>query len=192
MKDPYKVLGISPSATNEEVKKAYKALAVKYHPDNNDGPMRDFAEGKMKEINEAYDEILKMRTEGGSNNSNSGNGENGETAEMLKTARRKITESQFIEADLILDQIANSERNAEWYFLKSCVYTQKGMFIDALRFANQACRMDPQNGEYRLFRDNLQSRGNGYGQGTTSRPGNAGCDMCDVCSLLICLDCLCR
>ena len=44
MKDPYRVLGISPSATNEEVKKAYKALAVKYHPDNNQGPMKDFAE----------------------------------------------------------------------------------------------------------------------------------------------------
>ncbi len=190
MKDPYRVLGISPSATNEEVKKAYKALAVKYHPDNNQGPMKDFAEEKMKEVNEAYDEILKMRTEGRSNGSYSGESEG--TGEILKTARRKITESQFIEADLMLDQIEQSQRNAEWYFLKSCVYTQKGAYLDALKFANTACNMDPNNGEYRLFRDNLQSRGNNYGQGTTSRPGNAGCDMCDICSLLICLDCLCR
>ncbi|MBO5374392.1 MAG: DnaJ domain-containing protein, partial [Clostridia bacterium] len=64
MTDPYKVLGILPSASNEEVKKAYKALAQKYHPDKNEGPMKDYAESRMKEINEAYDEILKRRASG--------------------------------------------------------------------------------------------------------------------------------
>ena len=45
MKNPYDVLGVSPSATNEEVRNAYKALAKKYHPDNYvDSPLADMAE----------------------------------------------------------------------------------------------------------------------------------------------------
>ncbi|MBR4305169.1 MAG: DnaJ domain-containing protein, partial [Clostridia bacterium] len=51
MTDPYKVLGISPDATDEEVKKAYRTMAKKYHPDLNPGDKN--AEQKMKEINEA-------------------------------------------------------------------------------------------------------------------------------------------
>ena len=112
--------------------------------------------------------------------------------EAIATARRKIGESQFIEADLILDSVDQSGRNAEWNFLKACVMSQKHAYVDALKYANIACNMDPNNGEYRIFRDNLQDRGAGYGRQTTSQPGNAGCDMCDICSLLICLDCLCR
>lgn len=190
MTDPYKVLGISPSATNEEVKKAYKDLALKYHPDKNQGPMSEYAESKMKEINEAYDEILSRRAAGDyGTGSSSGTAD---SAEAIATARRKIGESQFIEADLILDSVDQSGRNAEWNFLKACVMSQKHAYVDALKYANIACNMDPNNGEYRIFRDNLQDRGAGYGRQTTSQPGNAGCDMCDICSLLICLDCLCR
>ena len=58
MSDPYKVLGVSPTATDEQVKEAYRALAKKYHPDQYSGsPIADLAGEKMKEINEAY-EIL--------------------------------------------------------------------------------------------------------------------------------------
>ena len=62
MTDPYKVLGVSPSASDEDVKKAYRDLAKKYHPDNyvND-PLADLAEQKMKEITAAYDQIMDMR-----------------------------------------------------------------------------------------------------------------------------------
>ena len=56
MNDPYKVLNVSPSASDEEVKKAYRDLARKYHPDNyHDNPLADLAQEKMKEINEAYE-----------------------------------------------------------------------------------------------------------------------------------------
>ena len=72
MKSPYEVLGISENATNEEVKNAYKALAKKYHPDNYvDSPLADMAEERMKEINEAYDEILRIRTSGAKNSKRS-------------------------------------------------------------------------------------------------------------------------
>ena len=61
MKNPYEVLGISPSATNEEVRSAYRELAKKYHPDNYvDSPLADMAEERMKEINEAYDRFLEI------------------------------------------------------------------------------------------------------------------------------------
>ena len=192
MTDPYKVLGILPSASNEEVKKAYKALAQKYHPDKNEGPMKDYAESRMKEINEAYDEILKRRASGDYTGGARADSTSGDYADMLSNARRKISESQFVEADLVLDSIPEKGRNAEWHYLKACALTSKGAYMDALRHANMACNMAPNNGEYRLFRDNLQQRGNAYGRQTTSQPGNAGCDMCDICSLLICLDCLCR
>ena len=65
--DPYKVLGISPNASDDEVKKAYRELARKYHPDNYvNNPLADLAQEKMKEINEAYDMITKQRSSGSS------------------------------------------------------------------------------------------------------------------------------
>ena len=51
MQDPYRVLGVSPQATDDEVKQAYRALAKKYHPDVNNGSAD--AEARMKEVNEA-------------------------------------------------------------------------------------------------------------------------------------------
>ena len=54
-KDPYTVLGVDRNASEEEIKKAYRALAKKYHPDNNPGDK--VAAEKMKEINAAYDQI---------------------------------------------------------------------------------------------------------------------------------------
>ena len=62
-KDPYTVLGVSRSSTDEEIKKAYRELAKKYHPDNYaDSSLADLANEKMKEINEAYDTIQKERS----------------------------------------------------------------------------------------------------------------------------------
>lgn len=66
MTDPYQVLGISPGATDDEVKRAYKELSRKYHPDayvNN--PLADLAEDKFKEIQAAYTQIMEQRAGGG-------------------------------------------------------------------------------------------------------------------------------
>ena len=66
LNDPYSVLGVSPNASDEEIKKAYRELARKYHPDNyQNNPLADLAEEKMKEINEAYETITKQRSGGG-------------------------------------------------------------------------------------------------------------------------------
>lgn len=67
MTDPYKVLGISPNATDDEVKKAYKELSRKYHPDSYvNNPLADLAEDKFKEVQEAYTQIMDSRANGGS------------------------------------------------------------------------------------------------------------------------------
>ena len=63
--DPYKVLGISSDATDEEVKKAYRELSRKYHPDANaNNPLKDLAEEKFKEVQAAYSQIMDMRAKG--------------------------------------------------------------------------------------------------------------------------------
>ncbi len=65
MYDPYACLGISRNASEEEIKKAYKALSRKYHPDANiNNPNKAQAEEKFKEIQAAYQQIMKERTEG--------------------------------------------------------------------------------------------------------------------------------
>ena len=107
MRDPYEVLGVSRDATDEEIKHAYRVLARKYHPDNyaSDNPLSHLAEEKMKEINEAYDQVQKMRVSGTSGGASGGS---------LGEVRRLINASRFADADVILDGIASSARTAEW------------------------------------------------------------------------------
>ena len=79
MYDPYSILGVSRNASEEEIKKAYKALSRRYHPDANvNNPNKAQAEEKFKEIQGAYQQIMKERTSGygGSSYGNSGYGGN--------------------------------------------------------------------------------------------------------------------
>ena len=72
-KDPYKVLGVSPDASDAEIKKAYHELARKYHPDNcPNEDLKALAAEKMKEVNAAYEEIQNMRKNGGNQKNSSG------------------------------------------------------------------------------------------------------------------------
>ena len=118
MKDPYKVLGISPHATNEEVKSAYRELAKKYHPDNYaNSPIADVAEEKMKEINEAYDEILKIRA-GKGEGSHSGNTYNGgsygssNNDPYFAEVRQNINNGRIKDAESFLNSTPSEKRNA--------------------------------------------------------------------------------
>ncbi len=196
MKNPYDVLGISPNATNEEVKEAYKALAKKYHPDNYvDSPLAEMAEERMKEINEAYDEILRLRTSGGKSN---GSGSNSYTSgdfssnsdPIYNQIRAAINSGDYKRAENMLNGIAQTQRGAEWFYLKGCILVHKGYYFDAMRYVERACELDPANREYAMLRDNLRVQSQSYGNATSRQAG--GCNMCDICSFLICLDCLCR
>lgn len=193
MKDPYKVLGVSNDATDDEIKKAYRALAKKYHPDNYAGSdLSDLAEEKMKEINEAYDEIQKMRAGGSSSSSGSGSysGYSGYTS--YAQVRNLINSGNYSQADLILESVVAGERNAEWHFLKGCVLVRRGWFFDAQRAFDTACSMDPNNAEYKAARQELGKRTSAYG-GSYNSPNQAGgCSGCDICTGLLCADCLCE
>ena len=191
MKNPYEILGISPSATNEEVKSAYRTLAKKYHPDNYvDSPIADLAQSKMQDINWAYDEILRERaTQGSSNSQNTYNGSYQGSSEYSRV-RAMINSGDINGAEAILNIVKKDERNAEWYFLKGCVLTRRGYYFDAIKFIDKACSMDPSNQEYKMMRDNLRASSTSYGHQPQGNVG--GCNMCDVCSTLICLDCLCN
>lgn len=190
MSDPYKVLGVSPDATDDEIKKAYRALVKQYHPDNyTDNPLADLAAEKMKEINEAYAEIQNLRSGGGSTYSSydTRDSSGGEYAR----ARQLINNGRIAEAETILNRTPVGGRNAEWHFLKGVILYRNGWVHDARAEIELACNMDPYNNEYRSFlqRMNSSSPQSPYGTGVQN---NQGCDVCDICSAMMCLNCLCN
>jgi len=214
MTDPYKVLGVSPSATDEEVKKAYRNLARKYHPDNYvNNPLADLAQEKMKGINEAYDMIQKMRKEGSSSSSStytrsaSAGGYSGygygnyqrsgyQQNSGLTDIRRLITQRRYAEAEELLDGIPSTGRDAEWHFLKGSVCYSKGWLDQAHQYFAQAVRMNPSHPEYNAaYQQTSRMRhtgtANNYGGYRTVQTGG-GMDGCDLCSTLICADCCCE
>ncbi len=197
MTDPYKVLGVSRDATDDEIKKAYRELARKYHPDNYaSSPLSDLASEKMKEINTAYDEIQKIRAASQSGQTGSGytgsygSTYTGENAEDFKTIREYINAGRYSDADLILNSMSVGSRNAEWNFLKGCVLAQKNWFYDAQKYFETACYMAPDNIEYRNALNSIRARASSYGGGY--RTSGGGMSACDMCTGLMCADCLCE
>ena len=205
MTDPYKVLGVSRDAADDDIKKAYRALARKYHPDNYAGSdLADLASEKMKEINEAYDTIQRERAalkNGGSTGSNAYGGAYGSsgstggsysyagTAPTLNRVRMLINAGRFSEAGILLDSIPQGERGAEWNYLKGCTLLQRGWYHDAQKYFEIACYMDPANAEYRAALQNMRGAAGQYGKTYTNV---GGCSACDICSGLVCADCLCE
>ena len=153
--NPYKVLGLSEGATNDEVKSAYKQLAKKYHPDlNNSAP---YAEAKMKEINEAYTQIMKgdkgygtggsyAGGYGGNGGGYGGNGGYGgygwagasqqsqqQESPKMTAARNYINAGYFREALGVLNSI--SEHTARWHYYCAIANSRLGMRVEALNLA---------------------------------------------------------
>jgi molecular chaperone DnaJ len=195
MTDPYKILGVSQNATDDEIKTAYRNLAKKYHPDNyGDNPLADLAMEKMKEINEAYDQVEKMRQGGANKQGSSYQGSNGYSNSNLKGVRDMISEGRLAEAQALLDKIPTSERIAEWYFLRGSIFYKSGWINEAYNYFQTAYNMEPSNSEYSEAFARIQGQMNGQGVGGFNgynRGNQQGCNGCDICTGLMCADCLC-
>ena len=209
MKDPYQILGITSSATDEEVKEAYRTLARKYHPDNYsaDNPLADLATEKMKEINEAYEAIKNERI-----NAKTGGARTGETRRSGRTGgdpndphyaaycevRKDLNIRRIAAADGILSRIPESDRSAEWHFLKSVVLMHRGWSNDAMRELELACEMDPTNDEYQQAKEMFNRSASGYGSTYYNdgayRRESAGAECCnlDFCTTFCLANLLCN
>ncbi|NCB62890.1 MAG: molecular chaperone DnaJ [Clostridia bacterium] len=189
MNDPYSVLGVKSSASEDEVKRAYRELARKYHPDNyQNNPLADLAEEKMKEVNEAYDAINKMRSGGGSYGyqSQSASYSSASSTGVYAQVRQAINMGNLQQAEQLLRNAP--AQNAEWHFLMGSIAYRKGWLDEAAQQYQSAVNMEPGNPEYRQAYSMMQQGGSAY------RPygySSGGMDSCDCCTSLLCLNCLC-
>lgn len=199
MTDPYSVLGVSSSASDDEIKRAYRELARKYHPDNyQDNPLADLAEEKMKEVNEAYEEINRLRGGGASSagyggaayQSSYGYQQQRQSASssspLYQRVRQNISGGNLDAAEQLLRGAPGQD--AEWHFLSGCIAYRRGWLDEARQQYQIACSADPGNVEYRQAYNMMQQGGQAY------RPyggGSGGVDSMDCCTSLLCLNCLC-
>ena len=196
MRDPYEVLGVSPDAGDDEIKRAYRDLARKYHPDNyQNNPLADLAEEKMKEINQAYDAITKGRTGGSGGGYTSQSYSYGGSAyqqqrqsaggNVFAQVRQAVNRNDLDGAEQLLQGVPS--RNGEWYFLMGSIAYRRGWLDEARQNYQFAVRMDPNNMEYRQALGMMQRGGYGY------QPDMAGtnCDAMDCCTAMMCMNCMC-
>ena len=200
--DPYKVLGVTPQTSDDDVKRAYRELARKYHPDNYiNNPLADLAEARMKEINEAYDMIMNERagnTAGGASSAGGQQGGqqyggfngqqraySGANAALYSQVRQAINMGDISRAEELLRSAPSQD--AEWHFLTGSIAYRKGWLDEATQHFQMACNMDPSNGEYRQALMMMRQGGQAY------RPYGygGGVDTCDLCTTCLCLNCLC-
>ncbi len=185
MNDPYSVLGVSKTASDDEIKNAYRALAKKYHPDNYvNNPLADLAQEKMKEINEAYDTIVKMRAGGGNTTGGTYSGTGSSTNPTYQQIRNAIASNNLALAEQLLRSCTTHD--AEWNFLTGSLYIRRGWFNEAQRYIVTACNMDPTNAEYRAAYQQLMQMGS-----SPYQRNGGGLSACDCCTMYMCADCLC-
>ena len=184
VQDPYRVLGVSPNASEDEIKSAYRKLAKQYHPDvNNASPE---AEARMKEINEAYTMLTKKKNSAsqnaygqsgygysqntaydanpwgsyGSYNSYGTYGSSDYDSPELRAAQNYIQNGAYQEALHVLDSIR--DRNARWNYLYAVANMGLGNRVAALEYAQRAMQMEPDNLEYRRLYDSLNQNNSAY------------------------------
>lgn len=173
--DPYKVLGVSPGASEDEVKAAYKKLAKKYHPDLNHGSPE--AEARMKEINSAYATIMKggggassAGAEdygfggygfGGSGYGFGGSGYGGaQESPQMRAAMNYVSTGYFREALHVLEGIPHHD--ARWYYVSAAANAGMGNTLLAVNHAQRAVNLEPNNLEYRRLLARLTQGGEAY------------------------------
>ena len=180
MKNPYTVLGVPENASDEEIKKAYRALSRKYHPDANiNNPNKAQAEEKFKEIQQAYQQIMRQRESGTSGNwqqedyggfggfggfgrgANAGQNDSWSEEDVrMQAAENYIRSRHFKEALHVLSEF--SQRNARWYYLSAMANAGQGNNVLAKEHAQKAVSMEPDNMVYRQFLQQMENGGQWY------------------------------
>ena len=204
MSDPYKVLGVSPGASDEEIKQAYRRLAKKYHPDLNPGDK--VAAQKMQEVNAAYEQI-KNPEKASSHQQNgyggygsygydpfSGYGRTYTTSDSgdsyQRGAYQYIRMGRYQEALNILSN--STDRNARWYYLSALANSGLGNQVTALEHIRRAVSMEPDNREYLEMLDQIQNGGAAYRRQAGSFRGfSLGVNPCASLCLCYFLQMLC-
>lgn len=189
MYDPYAALGLTRNATDEEIKKAYRSLSRKYHPDANiNNPNKEQAEEKFKEIQQAYQQIMYEKERGTSGGyGTSGYGQpgtggtywdfgdffggfgyeqpkrsRGQDAESVhrQAAENYIRNAHYREALNVLNGMNN--RDAHWYYLNAIANSGLGNNVAAMESAQHAVSMEPGNQQYQQLYARLQNGGSWY------------------------------
>ena len=192
-RDYYEVLGVNKNATDEELKKAYRKLSRKYHPDANiNNPNKAQAEEKFKEVQQAYEQIMKEREYGTSGNYNSYGGFGGfggqsqstyqdEEAIRRQAAANYIQSQHFQEAMNVLSSL--SQRNGQWYYLSAMANMGLGNNVNAMNDARTAVNMEPDNMQYRMLLQRMEGGGSWY-QEQQNPFGGMPVDESDYCMKL--------
>lgn len=165
IEDPYKVLGVSPDASDEEIKQAYRRLAKQYHPDRNPGD--EAAAKQMQRINAAYEQIKNPEKAGYGQNSYGGyqhyqSYERPGADQYQQAAYQYIRYRRYREAVNVLN--SSTERNARWYYLSALANDGLGNQVTALEHIRRAVSMEPDNREYLRVLEQIQQGGNVYRQ----------------------------
>lgn len=199
MFDPYSVLGVSRDASDEEIKKAYRKLSRKYHPDANiNNPNKAQAEEKFKEVQQAYEQIMKEREYGSyyGNNGNYGgfgsqtnSGYQDEEAVRRQAAANFIQSGHYREAMNVLSSL--SQKNAHWYYLSSIANMRLGNNVNALNDIRQAVNMEPDNLQYRMLLQRMEGGGTWY-QEQQNPFGGMPSDNGDYCMKLCLANMFCN
>ena len=193
------MLGVPENADEETIKKAYKELVKKYHPDKYiNNPLADLASEKLKEVNKAYDMLMNKGSSGNgysegysggySGKSYAGGNQSGAySSPSFQNVRALISMRNYPAAEAML---SNLPRTAEWNYLMGICKINMGMYDSGISFIRTAVSMEPNNFEYRSTLNNIENRNNTYRQYNTG--GCIGGDPCTCCSNLICADCCCE
>lgn len=204
MLDPYSVLGVSRDASMDEIKKAYRNLSRKYHPDANiNNPNKEQAEEKFKQVQQAYDQIVREREQGASRDSwYGGFGSQGgyqtqddQRSMEMRAAANYINAAHYREALNVLNRM--QERNGEWYYYHAVASAGAGNTANAMEDARRAVELEPSNMQYQRLYQQLQSggqwyqnMGSGYGY-ERSGDGIGNCCCQCLCMNMLCPGCCC-
>jgi molecular chaperone DnaJ len=197
MRNPYEVIGVKENASMDEIKKAYRQQARKYHPDQyGDNPLKDLAEEKMRELNEAYDYLEKNSSTNNSSKNNSSNNYsssqnsgNSSSGYDYNKIRMDIRSGNLSSAEQTLNNI--KIHDAEWNYLMGLLYIQKGWQDAGFRYVSTAAKMSPSNQEYRDTLNFINTKNNSYRQQYYGNR-NSDPDFCNICMNLWCLDTFCE